>query len=196
MMPARPLRFTFLTGFAWLVGFGVREAQAAFPIATLGDLGWSGLHISELVQGAAMATHSCLTEFSSFWWGGPPSSIGGGGGGSLVLDIVFLALLVIAVIAVVRVRQRTELTRLELARRYIEQGIEPPPELFPSAARNDLRRGIVLVFTGLGLVGASLATSGWAQGLQGLGPAGLIPGFIGLGYLVSYACAARGKKAP
>ena len=85
---------------------------------------------------------------------------------------------------------------LELARKYIEKGMNPPPALFPSAAGNDLRRGIVLVFTGLGLLCASLVASGWSHGVQGLGPAGLIPGFIGLGYLVSYACAVRGKKAP
>ena len=76
-----------------------------------------------------------------------------------------------------------------LTRYLIEQGMEPPAELFPTSAQGDLRRGIVLVFSGLGLLGASIS-------MPGLGPAGLIPGFVGLGYLVSYVCATRKKKVP
>ncbi len=176
------------------------EAHAAMPTLAL-DLEWSGLHLSELVSGVAGSIRGCLTDaglLGSFWGGVDPSRSPGAcnSGGSLVLDIAFLSLLVIGVIAVVRIRQRTEQNRLELARKYIEKGMNPPPALFPSAAGNDLRRGIVLVFTGLGLLCASLVASGWSHGVQGLGPAGLIPGFIGLGYLVSYACAVRGKKAP
>lgn len=175
-------------------------AHAAFPTLMPSlDIGWSGLHIGELLANVAGSVRGCLTEvglLGSFWGGVDPAlapGACGGGGGSLLLDISFLALLVIAVIAVVRLRQRTEQNRLELARQYIEKGMEPPQSLFPSAAGNDLRRGIVLVFTGLGLLCASLVASGWSHGVQGLGPAGLIPGFIGLGYLVSYAFAVRGK---
>lgn len=156
------------------------------------DLGLgSGLHIDELVEGAALATRGCMTRIGSLWWGGLPSDGVGAGvcASSVVVDIAFLALLVIAVIAVVRIRQRGEDNRLELARRFIEQGMEPPAELFPSSAQGDLRRGIVLVFSGLGLLGASL-------GMPGLGPTGLIPGFVGLGYLVSYGCAIHKKKVP
>ena len=178
------------------------EAHAALPnlgSALALDLEWSGLHITDLVSGVAGSIRGCLTDaglLGSFWGGVDPSRTPDAcnSGGSLVLDIAFLALLVIGVIAVVRIRQRTEPNRLELARKYIEKGMNPPPTLFPSAAGNDLRRGIVLVFTGLGLLCASLVASGWSHGVQGLGPAGLIPGFIGLGYLVSYACAVRGKK--
>lgn len=176
------------------------EAHAAVPTLAL-DLEWSGLHLSDLVSGVAGSIRGCLTDaglLGAFWGGVDPSRSPGAcnSGGSLLLDIAFLALLVIAVIAVVRIRQHTEQNRLELARQYIEKGMEPPQSLFPSAAGNDLRRGIVLVFTGLGLLCASLVASGWSHGVQGLGPAGLIPGFIGLGYLVSYACAVRGKKVP
>ncbi len=150
-----------------------------------------GLRIDELVEGAALATRGCMTRIGSLWWGGTPSADVGGSvcASAVVVDVAFLALLVIAVIAVVRIRQRGEDNRLELARRFIEQGMEPPAELFPSSAQGDLRRGIVLVFSGLGLLGASL-------GMPGLGPTGLIPGFVGLGYLVSYACASRKKKVP
>lgn len=185
---------------AALAFFGVStEAKAALPtlLPSL-DVSWTGLHVGELLAGVAGSVRGCLTEVGLLgsFWGGVDPSMGPGAcnsGGSLLLDIAFLALLVIAVIAVVRIRQRTEENRLELARQFIEKGMEPPPALFPSAAGNDLRRGIVLVFTGLGLLCASLVASGWSHGVQGLGPAGLIPGFIGLGYLVSYACAMRGK---
>ncbi len=186
---------------AVLAFFGLTaEAQAALPTLMPSlDIGWTGLHVGDLLANVAGSVRGCLTEaglLGSFW-GGVDPALGpgacGGGGGSLLLDIAFLALLVIAVIAVVRIRQRTEENRLTLARQYIEKGMEPPQSLFPSAAGNDLRRGIVLVFTGLGLLCASLVASGWSHGVQGLGPVGLIPGFIGLGYLVSYACAMRGK---
>ena len=174
-------------------------AHAALPSLQL-KLEWSGLHVTDIVGNLAGSIRGCLTEaglLGSFWGGVDPNlgTANCADGGSLVLDVAFLALLVIAVIAVVRIRQSSEQNRLELARRYIEKGMNPPPTLFPSAAGNDLRRGIVLVFTGLGLLCASLVASGWSHGVQGLGPAGLIPGFIGLGYLVSYACAVRGKKS-
>jgi len=177
------------------------HVQAAVPgaLAVLGDVGWDGLHITEVIAGVAGSIRGCSQGvFGSFWGGVDPSVANGNcpGSGSLVLDIAFLALLVIGVIAVVRIRQRSEQNRLDLARQYIEKGMEPPPTLFPSAAGNDLRRGIVLMFSGVGLLVASLVASGWSAGIQGLGSAGLIPGFIGLGYLVSYACAMRGKKIP
>ena len=54
-----------------------------------------------------------------------------------------------------------------------------------AAGTNDLRRGLVLVSTGIGLSLASLMGSG------GMSPAGLIPGFIGLGYLVSHRFAVK-----
>lgn len=153
------------------------------------DSGGFGLHVDELVAGAATATRGCVTRIGSFWWGGVSGPSGGADvcATSLVVDVAFLALLVIAVIAVVRIRQRGEEGRFELARRYLEKGKEPPPELFPSSAQGDLRRGIVLLSAGLGLVGASV-------GMPGIGAAGLIPGFIGLGYLASFACASRKKN--
>lgn len=148
-----------------------------------------GLHVDELVEGAAMAVRGCATRLGSFWWGGTsgPSASAEVCMRSLVVDVAFLALLVIAVIAVVRIRQRGEEGRFELARRYLERGKEPPSDLFPSSAQGDLRRGIVLLFAGVGLLGASV-------GMPGLGPTGLIPGFIGVGYLVSFACASRRKN--
>jgi hypothetical protein len=150
------------------------------------EFGGFGLHIDDLVEGAAMATRGCFARVGSFWWGNPtgPSGSVEVCPSSVIVDVAFLALLVIAVIAVVRIRQRGEEGRYELARRYLEKGMNPPHELFPSSAQRDLRRGIVLVFSGLGLLGASVS-------MPGFGPMGLIPGFIGLGYLASYAASRK-----
>lgn len=150
------------------------------------DIGGFGLHIDDLVEGAAMATRGCFTRIGSFWWGNPPGPSGGVEvcASSVIVDVAFLALLVIAVIAVVRIRQRGEEGRYELARRYLEKGFDPPHDLFPSSAQRDLRRGLVLMFSGLGLLVASV-------GMPGIGSTGLIPGFIGLGYLASFVASRK-----
>lgn len=102
--------------------------------------------------------------------------------------IVVLALAAFVVIALGRMRLVAEQKRLDVARRLIEQGLEPPPELLAAPARNDLRRGLVLGCAGLGLVvaGVMLADRALAAG-------GLVPAFIGAGYLLSFRIAvARG----
>jgi len=125
--------------------------------------------------------HSCVAGFSEM-----ATSSGGGAecAGSWVFDLLALGLFFTTVVVIMRMRHRAEGTRLELARQFVEQGIEPPGSLFPSAARADLRRGVILIFAGAGL----LATG---YGGSSLGPVGLIPGFIGLGYLVSYLLSQR-----
>ena len=59
--------------------------------------------------------------------------------------------------------------------------MEPHDELVGATPEQDLRRGLVLVFAGGGLLAAS-----FMGGRGEMSPAGLIPGFIGFGYLVSY----------
>jgi hypothetical protein len=100
------------------------------------------------------------------------------------VGFAFLGLAAVVVIAVGRMRLATEQRRLEVARRLIEQGFEPPEGLFSAPARRDLRKGVVLVFAGLGLV-----ISGMMLGDRGMAAGGLIPAFIGLGYLVSHRLA-------
>ena len=101
-------------------------------------------------------------------------------------DLAFLAVVTLIVISAVRFRHATTQRRLDLAQRMLEKGMEPPAELLGPQRGNDLRRGVVLVFTGVGLLVASLV-----GGSGQLSPAGLIPGFIGLGYLVSHRFAIR-----
>lgn len=111
-------------------------------------------------------------------------------GTSRGMGIVVLALAAIVVIALGRMRLTAEHKRLDLARRLIEQGLEPPQDLLAAPARNDLRRGLVLGFAGLGFVVAGLVL-----GDRGLAAGGLVPAFIGGGYLVSFriAIGARGR---
>ncbi len=103
--------------------------------------------------------------------------------------IAFLALAAVVVIALGRMRLSAEHKRLDLARRLIEQGLEPPVGLLSAPARADLRRGLVLGFAGLGLV-----VAGWLLGDRGLAAGGLVPAFIGAGYLASFRLARRSEE--
>jgi hypothetical protein len=105
------------------------------------------------------------------------------------VDIALIGVIALVIIAVIRFRHATARRKLDLARRMVEQGMEPPEDLFGSKAGNDLRRGLVLLFAGAGLLIASHFSGG-----DKLSPAGLIPGFIGIGYLVSHRFAVRRKR--
>lgn len=110
-------------------------------------------------------------------------------GGFRAFDLAFLGVVALIVISAIRFRHASTRRRLELARRMVEKGIEPPADLLGSNTGSDLRRGLVLVCTGVGLLAASLLGGG-----ESLSPAGLIPGFIGIGYLISHRFAVRGGK--
>lgn len=105
--------------------------------------------------------------------------------GFQAFDLAFLAVVALIVISAIRFRHATTRRRLELARRMVEKGLEPPPELVGANNGGDLRRGLVLVSTGVGLLLASMLGNS-----DGISPAGLIPGFIGIGYLISHRFAA------
>ncbi|GEM_PF-6004882 len=102
------------------------------------------------------------------------------------VGFAFLGLTALVLIALGRMRHIAELRKLEIARKLVEQGFVVPADLIASTARIDLRRGLVLVFTGVGLLAAAAVS-----GDPALGPMGLIPAFIGVGYLVSYRVAMR-----
>lgn len=103
--------------------------------------------------------------------------------------VAFLALAALVVIALGRMRLSAEHKRLDLARRLVEQGLEPPSGLLSAPARADLRRGLVLGFAGLGLV-----LAGGLLGDRGLAAGGLVPAFIGAGYLASFRLARRSEE--
>jgi hypothetical protein len=107
------------------------------------------------------------------------------------VGFAFLGLAAVVIIAVGRMRLVNEQRRLEVARTLIEKGFEPPDGLLSAPARRDLRKGVVLVFAGLGLV-----VAGMMLGDRGMAAGGLIPAFIGIGYLVSYRLATAESPPP
>jgi hypothetical protein len=95
----------------------------------------------------------------------------------------------IAIVAVVLFfRHRSQQTRQEIYRTFLEKGEPIPPQLLGArASRNtDLRRGMVLLAGGIGV---SLALLLAHEG--GLAGYGLIPAFIGIGFLVVWKVEAR-----
>ena len=106
-----------------------------------------------------------------------------------VLGLGLLGLAAVVVLALGRMRLANEHKRLDVAQKLIEQGMEPPASLLANPARNDLRKGIVLLFAGGGLLAAGLLTAD-----RGMAAGALVPEFIGAGYLVSFWLAARARR--
>jgi hypothetical protein len=82
-------------------------------------------------------------------------------------------------------------------RTMVEKGQEVPAALFAPPpvikARSDLRRGVVLVMVGFGLMIFFGAMNDWDGGAWSLG---VIPFVIGLGYLLVWKLEGRGDKVP
>jgi hypothetical protein len=82
-------------------------------------------------------------------------------------------------------------------RTMVEKGQEVPAALFAPPpvirARSDLRRGVVLLMVGLGLMIFFGAVNDWEGGVWSLG---VIPFVIGLGYLLVWKLEGRGDKVP
>jgi hypothetical protein len=82
-------------------------------------------------------------------------------------------------------------------RTMVEKGQEVPAALFAAPpvirARSDLRRGVVLVMVGFGLMIFFGAVNDWEGGSWSLG---VIPFVIGLGYLLVWKLEGRRDKVP
>ena len=106
------------------------------------------------------------------------------------MDVVGLAAVlgafgtpVLIVVAISLLQYRKQRQLQETLRLMIEKGAEIPPELLapPDSPYKDLRRGLVLTGVGLALVLLIGLTAGFAEGAWAVG---LIPGLIGVSYLV------------
>jgi Domain of unknown function (DUF6249) len=82
-------------------------------------------------------------------------------------------------------------------RAMVEKGQEVPAALFAPPpiirARSDLRRGVVLLMVGFGLMIFFGAVNDWEGGSWSLG---VIPFVIGLGYLLVWKLEGRSDKVP
>ena len=100
-----------------------------------------------------------------------------------MVPVAFFLTILLVVISTLVLRYRRHAQTQETLRLMIEKGAEIPPELLtpPVSRYGDLRRGLVLVGAGLsvsiviGLMNG-IGTGSWALGL--------IPLFIGAGYLI------------
>lgn len=86
---------------------------------------------------------------------------------------------------------RKERQRQETLRLMVEKGTVIPPEMLvtPRQAKSDLRRGVLLIAVGLGIIGLFGFTdpSNWAIGL--------LPTLIGLGYLLVWKLERKNEPA-
>jgi hypothetical protein len=79
---------------------------------------------------------------------------------------------------------RREQTRHQTIRAIVERGGEVPPDLLrpPAPAQSDLRRGVLLIATGVGLMIVLRALVSEAR----LWTVGLVPVLLGLGHLLMW----------
>ncbi|MGQ0504577.1 MAG: DUF6249 domain-containing protein [Myxococcaceae bacterium] len=100
---------------------------------------------------------------------------------SLLVPLGLFAMVLGIVALVLHRAHRQEQLRAENIRVCVEKGVPIPPELLVSAEpKSDLRRGIVLLTTGVGI---ALTLAGLDRDLRNTA-IGAIPAVIGLGYLV------------
>lgn len=139
------------------------------------------------LDGGCDALLTTVSDGVRIVWSGPHEAHGSACPAFKGVGFAFLMIAALVVLGVARMRLNVEQRRLDLARTLLEQGKEPPAELLRGTHAGDLRKGIVLIFAGLGMVLTAAVTSH-----HGLMSGGLIPGFIGMGYLVSYRMGLRG----
>ena len=186
-----PALVTLLPPLCGLLAFGLLGAPVAHAhphVATAPPLSTELFSLA----GESVSRILCLEggfeglSWSGLGWAEPQAMQPAAPRGLPILGLGLLGLAAVVMLALGRMRLANEHKRLDVAQRLIEQGIEPPASLLANPARNDLRKGIVLVFAGGGLLAAGLVS-----GDRGMAAGALVPEFIGAGYLVSYWLAAR-----
>jgi len=112
----------------------------------------------------------------------------------VVVPVAFFATILLVVVATLMFRQRRNAQVHETLRLMVEKGAEIPPELLtrPESQHGDLRRGLVLIALGSSLAIAIGLIDGFAGGSWAVG---LVPAFIGVGYLIVWRYSQRAESA-
>lgn len=112
---------------------------------------------------------------------------------AVVVPVTLFSAILLGVISTNMLRSRKQAQLHQTLRLMIEKGAEIPPELFtpPVPANADLRRGLVLVGVGLSVVLLIGLIEGFAGGEWAIG---LIPGFIGAAYLITWRFSQRAES--
>ena len=124
-----------------------------------------------------------------------------------MVPLVAIALLtvfgfLVAIVAVIMFSNWAKNRSLhKTVRMMVEKGQPIPPALLSTPAAvsaatglrpwYDLRRGIVLMAVGVGIIMFFGISAGWDEGVWALG---LIPGLIGIGYILAWRLAYREEK--
>ena len=108
----------------------------------------------------------------------------------IVVPLALFVTILLVVISTLVLRYRRHAQIQETLRLMIEKGAEIPPELLtpPVSQYGDLRRGLILMGVGLSLSLLIGLTDGFGSGSWAVG---LIPAFIGAGYLIVWRYSQR-----
>jgi hypothetical protein len=133
----------------------------------------AGLNDAAIAKLSGEQIHDILTQHQ----GDPPAV-------AIVAVVGFFATTALMIIAVAWAVYRVYRQRSETLRLMVEKGVQIPPELIAPKPKpgQDLRRGLTLSLFGLGL-GIFLLATAKEQGLWTLG---LVPMFVGVGYLIAH----------
>jgi hypothetical protein len=110
------------------------------------------------------------------------------------VPIAFFATALLVVVATLVFLYRRNAQVHETLRLMVEKGAEIPPDLLtrPKSQHGDLRRGLVLVTAGASLAIAIGLINGFVDGSWAVG---LVPAFIGVGYLIVWRYSQRAESA-
>ena len=102
----------------------------------------------------------------------------------IVVPVAFFVCVAIVGVLVLIGYSRETMQRHQTVRAMVEKGVEIPPQLLgegkrPPSPRRDLRKGILLVCTGIGIGLFLLFEDGLDEAALGL-----VPILIGIGYLI------------
>jgi hypothetical protein len=111
----------------------------------------------------------------------------------IVVPLAFFITILLVVISTLVLRYRRHAQIQETLRLMIEKGAEIPPELLtpPVSQYSDLRRGLILMGAGLSLSIMIGLVEGFGEGSWAVG---LVPAFIGAGYLIVWRYSQRAES--